>query len=162
MGGNVHDKGRAQFDADLRGRLARSTRAFAAFSTFIHSFLHSFIQSSFFCDCDRYRSCSLLLCVWVSHLNCVCIVISSQAKLFSEHSMGLGWEKSDTCFDCYVDTKTGKWEDWTNIIEDFQYDPATPYFNILVPTADTTRCNYMLELLMPVMIPLIPQRTFVD
>ena len=91
MGGNVHDKGRAQFDADLRGRLA---------------------------------------------------------KLFSEHSMGLGWEKSETCFDCYVDTQTGKWEDWTNIIEDFQYDPATPYFNILVPTADTTRCNYMLELLM--------------
>ena len=93
VGGNVHDKGRAQFDADLRGRLA---------------------------------------------------------KLFSEQSMGLGWEKSETCYDVYVDTKTGKWADWTNIIEDFTYDPATPYFNILVPTADTTRCNYMLELLMPV------------
>jgi len=55
VGGNVHDKGRAQFAADLRGRLA---------------------------------------------------------KLFSEQSMGLGWEKSETCYDCYVDTKTGKWADW--------------------------------------------------
>eukprot|EP00606_Chrysophyceae_sp_TOSAG23-5_P000891 GSChrysophyteH2.ASY1.ANO1.1126.1 assembled CDS len=36
----------------------------------------------------------------------------------------------------------------TNLLPDFRYDPAVPYFNILVPTVETTKYRYVLERLM--------------
>ena len=37
---------------------------------------------------------------------------------------------------------------WSTLIPTFQYDAKTPYFDILVPTIDTTRYKYILENLM--------------
>ncbi len=32
---------------------------------------------------------------------------------------------------------------WVNVTESFVYNPAVPFFNILVPTVDTTQISYM-------------------
>ena len=37
---------------------------------------------------------------------------------------------------------------WMQLMHDFKYDPAVPYFGILVPTVDTTRYRYILNKLM--------------
>ena len=39
-----------------------------------------------------------------------------------------------------VDLKTAEFLPWTTLIEQFVFDKDEPYFNIMVPTADTTRC----------------------
>lgn len=38
-----------------------------------------------------------------------------------------------------VDLKTAEFVPWTTLIEQFVFDKDEPYFNIMVPTADTTR-----------------------
>lgn len=38
-----------------------------------------------------------------------------------------------------VDLKTAEFIPWTTLIERFVFDKDEPYFNIMVPTADTTR-----------------------
>jgi len=48
----------------------------------------------------------------------------------------------------YVDLATKEVKPWTNIMPTFQYDPAAPFFGILVPTVDTTRYRYLLNKLM--------------
>ncbi len=37
---------------------------------------------------------------------------------------------------------------WSEKLTEFKYDPSVRFFNILVPTEDTVKYNYMLELLM--------------
>ncbi|CAM9936766.1 unnamed protein product [Ectocarpus sp. 6 AP-2014] len=43
-----------------------------------------------------------------------------------------------------VDLKTAEFVPWTTLIEQFVFDKDEPYFNIMVPTADTTRYDYLL------------------
>lgn len=38
-----------------------------------------------------------------------------------------------------VDLKTAEFTPWTGLINPFVFDKNEPYFNIMVPTADTTR-----------------------
>lgn len=38
-----------------------------------------------------------------------------------------------------VDLKTAEFVPWTSLIDPFVFDTDQPYFNIMVPTADTTR-----------------------
>ena len=48
----------------------------------------------------------------------------------------------------YVDLGSKEVKPWTAIMPTFSYDPAAPYFGILVPTVDTTRYRYLLNKLM--------------
>eukprot|EP00954_Amorphochlora_amoebiformis_P002589 203626-Amorphochlora_amoeboformis.AAC.1 len=41
----------------------------------------------------------------------------------------------------------GKFEPWSGMVKEFHYNPRTPFFNILVPTEDTVKFNFLLDLL---------------
>jgi len=38
---------------------------------------------------------------------------------------------------------------WTDLVREFVYDKNVPYFNILVPTTDTAKYQYLMERLLP-------------
>jgi dynein heavy chain len=48
----------------------------------------------------------------------------------------------------FVDLAARDVKPWTAIMPEFKYDPAVPYFGILVPTIDTARYRYLLDKLM--------------
>lgn len=57
--------------------------------------------------------------------------------------------QGNTCFDYYLETKKEmRFQPWTNKIEDFVYEKDTPFFSLLVPTIDTVRNAYCLEILL--------------
>lgn len=41
-----------------------------------------------------------------------------------------------------VDLKAAEFTPWTALIDQFVFDKEEPYFNIMVPTADTTRYRF--------------------
>lgn len=51
-------------------------------------------------------------------------------------------------YDCYIDMVKACPKNWSEIQPAFHYDANEPYFNILVPTADTTRYRFVLDVLM--------------
>ena len=54
-----------------------------------------------------------------------------------------------TCFEYYLETKKEcRFYPWTNKIEEFVFEKDTSYFSLLVPTVDTQRSAYCLELLL--------------
>lgn len=48
----------------------------------------------------------------------------------------------------YLDTTDLMFKHWDNLIPQFDYDPEEAYFNLLVPTLDTTRFSYVVEYLL--------------
>lgn len=50
-------------------------------------------------------------------------------------------------YDYGIDPETHKLTLWTESIPAFQYDPAKSFFDILVPTGDTTKYKYLLNTL---------------
>eukprot|EP00741_Cyanophora_paradoxa_P000409 tig00000404_g400.t1 len=52
---------------------------------------------------------------------------------------------SDLMFDYYLDVPTGTFKQWREIVPNFVYKREVPYFQLLVPTVDTTRYAYFLE-----------------
>lgn len=50
--------------------------------------------------------------------------------------------------DYYVDPEKLEYRPWLERVQPFTYNPTVPFFNILVPTADTTRYEFLLEALM--------------
>lgn len=48
-------------------------------------------------------------------------------------------------YNVYVDLASRDIKTWSTLIPEFKYDPAVPYFSILVPTMDTTRYRYILQ-----------------
>ena len=50
----------------------------------------------------------------------------------------------DTVFDYGINLETMKFEKWE--IPSFDYDPTLPFFSILVPTVDTVRYSYLLNM----------------
>jgi dynein heavy chain len=50
-------------------------------------------------------------------------------------------------FGFYVDVPSASLKDWRGRMPPFTYVPDTPYFNILVPTVDTTRYSYLFQTL---------------
>ncbi|KAI8438868.1 hypothetical protein MSG28_011209 [Choristoneura fumiferana] len=61
-----------------------------------------------------------------------------------------------TVFDYYIDTETKQFTPWTEKVPKFELDPDIPLQAVLVPTAETVRIRYFLDLLMknkhPVML----------
>jgi len=49
--------------------------------------------------------------------------------------------------DYFVDVESGSLKDWRTRIQPFAYLPSMPYFNILVPTRDTTRYSHVFRTL---------------
>uniref|UniRef100_A0A1I8JH23 DHC_N2 domain-containing protein n=1 Tax=Macrostomum lignano TaxID=282301 RepID=A0A1I8JH23_9PLAT len=61
-----------------------------------------------------------------------------------------------TVFDYFIDPESKKFEPWTKIVQKFELDPDIPLQAALVPTSETTRIRYFLDLLIekkrPVML----------
>jgi len=65
-------------------------------------------------------------------------------ELFDEACPGLGLPGAGTPFDYYVDTKDCVFRDWSEMVEKFVFDPNALYFDLMVPTTDTTRFSYIM------------------
>jgi len=62
---------------------------------------------------------------------------------------------SFTTFDYYYDLKKEKiFKPWTNKVPQFVYDKDLPYFDLMVPTTDTTKYQFCLESLLSIEKPL--------
>ncbi|KFW03432.1 Dynein heavy chain 9, axonemal, partial [Fulmarus glacialis] len=61
-----------------------------------------------------------------------------------------------TVFDFYIDPETKKFEPWSKLIPQFEFDPETPLQACLVPTTETVRVRYFIDRLLerqrPVML----------
>uniref|UniRef100_A0A8C3LJW7 Dynein axonemal heavy chain 9 n=1 Tax=Chrysolophus pictus TaxID=9089 RepID=A0A8C3LJW7_CHRPC len=61
-----------------------------------------------------------------------------------------------TVFDFYIDPETKKFEPWSKLIPQFEFDPEVPLQACLVPTAETVRLRYFMDRLLerqrPVML----------
>lgn len=53
-------------------------------------------------------------------------------------------------FEYFIDTPERKWKSWEDIVPPFAYVPATPFFEILVPTIDTVRFSFLAETLLDI------------
>ncbi|KAJ7420209.1 hypothetical protein BTVI_22374 [Pitangus sulphuratus] len=53
-----------------------------------------------------------------------------------------------TVFDFYIDPETKKFEPWSKLIPQFEFDPEMPLQACLVPTPDTVRVRYLLDRLL--------------
>ena len=51
-------------------------------------------------------------------------------------------------FDYYLDFPRKEFRRWTDILPEWAYKKGMPYFNIVVPTADTVKFKFMLDRLM--------------
>ncbi|XP_050084093.1 dynein axonemal heavy chain 6 [Anopheles aquasalis] len=60
----------------------------------------------------------------------------------------IGLLPKDTLWDFRINTKTRTWESWNAIHPKFVYNPVVPYFDLLVPTLDTTKYSYVSEMLL--------------
>ncbi|KAJ1562568.1 Dynein heavy chain 9, axonemal [Cladochytrium tenue] len=54
---------------------------------------------------------------------------------------------SGTVFDYYVDQETKRFLPWTERVPVYEFDPEIPLSAVLVPTAETTRIRYLLDVL---------------
>jgi len=48
-------------------------------------------------------------------------------------------------WDWSVDKDTGRWVNWTELVAQFHYQKGAPFFNLIVPTVDSTRIKYLLR-----------------
>lgn len=60
-----------------------------------------------------------------------------------------------TSFDYFYDQKKGKeFKPWAQKVPNFVYDKEASYFDLMVPTQDTTKHNFILETLLAVEKPI--------
>lgn len=60
-------------------------------------------------------------------------------ELFESANLQLRAPPTLTLFDVYVDPEAREFRPWKDIVKPFTYDPAASYFEMMVPTVDTTR-----------------------
>lgn len=59
--------------------------------------------------------------------------------LFEAEGLQLRAPLGLTFFDVYVDPVSREFHPWKDIMKPFSYDPGASYFEMMVPTVDTTR-----------------------
>jgi len=48
-------------------------------------------------------------------------------------------------YDYFLDFNKREFRSWNEMLPEWNYDAETPYFNILVPTADTVKFKFILD-----------------
>ena len=51
----------------------------------------------------------------------------------------------NSVWDWMVDISDGSWTQWQDLVPEFKYDDNAPFFNLMVPTVDSTRIKYVLK-----------------
>ncbi|XP_056265579.1 dynein axonemal heavy chain 6 [Pseudoliparis swirei] len=59
-------------------------------------------------------------------------------------------QKHETLWSLYVNFNNKRLEPWDNVVPPFKYNREQPFFEMLVPTADTVRYGYLMEKLLSV------------
>ncbi|KAL7297685.1 hypothetical protein TKK_0009351 [Trichogramma kaykai] len=62
---------------------------------------------------------------------------------------------SSDLWDLFVNTQDKRMEVWKKLMPTFTFDPAVPFFEVLVPTIDTVRFGYVMEKLLQVNKPVL-------
>ena len=60
-----------------------------------------------------------------------------------------------TLFEYYFDSKQLVWVPWVDVIPDYVHDPEKKFSEILVPTVDTVRTTWLLELMVSIKRPVV-------
>lgn len=60
-------------------------------------------------------------------------------ELFEASGLQLKAPPALTLFDIYVDLVVREFRPWKDVVKPFSYDPTASYFEMMVPTVDTTR-----------------------
>lgn len=68
-------------------------------------------------------------------------------ELFEAEGLQLKAPPALTLFDVYVDPVAKEFRPWKDIVKPFAYDPTASYFEMMVPTVDTTRFSSILSAL---------------
>ena len=55
-----------------------------------------------------------------------------------------GFPYENEVYDYYPNYDEKSFKPWTELIKEFKYNKEQPYFNILVPTTDTTKYTYLM------------------
>ncbi len=98
---------------------------------------------------SRYIFCFAL--VWSIGGNCDDSSRTKFNEYAKEHIFMKLFDANEIPEDIYeicIDFDGIRYQNWSEIQEDFNYNPSEPYFNIIVPTVDTTRYRYVLQSLL--------------
>lgn len=60
-------------------------------------------------------------------------------ELFEAEGLQLKAPPALTLFEVYVDPVAKEFRPWKDVVKPFSYDPKASYFEMMVPTVDTTR-----------------------
>ena len=60
-----------------------------------------------------------------------------------------------TLFEYFFDTKQLLWVPWLDVVPEYVHNPETKFSEILVPTVDTVRTTWLLELMVTVKRPVV-------
>lgn len=60
-------------------------------------------------------------------------------ELFEAEGLQLRAPPALTLFEVYVDPVAKEFRPWNDVVKPFAYDPTASYFEMMVPTVDTTR-----------------------
>jgi dynein heavy chain, axonemal len=78
------------------------------------------------------------------------------SKWWTAEFKSIKFPSSGTVFDVFIDAETKKFEPWSKKVPKFELDPDIPLQSTLVPTLETVRISYFLDLLLdkrrPVML----------
>ena len=60
-----------------------------------------------------------------------------------------------TLYEYYFDLEKTKWVPWVNVVPEYTHDPAIKFNEILVPTVDTVRSKWLVELMVGIHRPVV-------
>lgn len=60
-----------------------------------------------------------------------------------------------TLYEYFFDTKELKWVPWVNMVPEYVHNPEKKFSEILVPTVDTVRTTWLLELMVNIRRPVV-------
>ena len=60
-----------------------------------------------------------------------------------------------TLYEYYFDSEKSKWIPWVNIVPAYVHDPEVKFNEILVPTVDTVRSTWLIELMVKIHRPVV-------
>ena len=60
-----------------------------------------------------------------------------------------------TLYDYYFDVEEAAWISWVSVVPDYVHDPGMRFNEILVPTIDTTRSTWLVQLMVKINRPVV-------